>query len=236
MPKSTVEQIRQRFDNDVERFSNLETGQSATMDSPLCLELIATCAAKATPNAKAVLDVGCGAGNYTIRLLRELPDLDCTLLDLSRPMLDRAAQRVTAATLGKVRTVQADIREAEFAVGSFDLILAASVLHHLRTDDEWRAVFKRFYELLRPGGSVWIFDLLDHAGAAVRGVMQSRYGDYLAGLKDTAYRDAVFAYVEKEDTPKPLVFQLELLKQAGFEQIDVLHKNGPFAAFGALKT
>ncbi len=29
MPKSTVEQIRQRFDNDVERFSSLETGQSA---------------------------------------------------------------------------------------------------------------------------------------------------------------------------------------------------------------
>jgi hypothetical protein len=27
--KSTVEQIRQRFDKDVERFSNLETGQSA---------------------------------------------------------------------------------------------------------------------------------------------------------------------------------------------------------------
>lgn len=27
--KSTVEQIRERFDHDVERFSNLETGQSA---------------------------------------------------------------------------------------------------------------------------------------------------------------------------------------------------------------
>ena len=27
--KSTVEEIRQRFDADVERFSNLETGQSA---------------------------------------------------------------------------------------------------------------------------------------------------------------------------------------------------------------
>jgi hypothetical protein len=30
MTKSTVEQIRQRFDKDVERFSNLET-QSATV-------------------------------------------------------------------------------------------------------------------------------------------------------------------------------------------------------------
>jgi tRNA (cmo5U34)-methyltransferase len=29
--KSTIEEIRQRFDGDVERFSNLETGQSATI-------------------------------------------------------------------------------------------------------------------------------------------------------------------------------------------------------------
>ena len=43
--KSTVEEIRARFDNDVERFSNLETGQSATIDAPLALELIAEAAA-----------------------------------------------------------------------------------------------------------------------------------------------------------------------------------------------
>ena len=29
--KSSVEQIRHRFDNDVERFSNLQTGQVATI-------------------------------------------------------------------------------------------------------------------------------------------------------------------------------------------------------------
>ena len=39
--KSTVEEIRERFDADVERFSNLETGQSATVDAPLAMSLIA---------------------------------------------------------------------------------------------------------------------------------------------------------------------------------------------------
>jgi hypothetical protein len=42
--KSTVEEIRQRFDADVERFSNLETGQSATVDAPLALALVAEAA------------------------------------------------------------------------------------------------------------------------------------------------------------------------------------------------
>ena len=47
--KSTVEEIRARFDKDVERFSNLDTGQSATIDAPLALELIAEAAAATTP-------------------------------------------------------------------------------------------------------------------------------------------------------------------------------------------
>ena len=98
--KSTVDEIRARFDVDVERFSNLETGQSATIDAPLMLELVAqAAAATATQPAGAmrVLDIGCGAGNYTLKLLEELPGLGVTLVDLSRPMLDRAQQRVAAA-------------------------------------------------------------------------------------------------------------------------------------------
>ena len=94
--KSTVEEIRQRFDADVERFSNLETGQSATVDAPLAMALVAEAAACTTPQARQVLDVGCGAGNYTLKLLQHLPNLDVTLIDLSGPMLARASERVSA--------------------------------------------------------------------------------------------------------------------------------------------
>src|SRR4051812_19207513 len=156
--KSTVDEIRARFDADVERFSNLDTGQSATVDAPLALELVAGAAAAVTPHARHVLDVGCGAGNYTLKLLERLPDLDVTLLDLSRPMLDRAAQRVTGATTGAVNAVQGDVRSVRLADGTFDIILAAAVLHHLRTDDEWRAVFAPLYRWVPPGGAGWVFD------------------------------------------------------------------------------
>ena len=35
--KSSVPEIRDRFDGDVERFSNLETGQTATFDAALAM-------------------------------------------------------------------------------------------------------------------------------------------------------------------------------------------------------
>ena len=237
--KSTVEQIRIRFDNDVERFSNLETGQSATMDAPLCLELVTSAAAAVTPQAKSVLDIGCGAGNYTLKLLQKISNLNCTLMDLSQPMLDRARQRVSAATTGVVTTLQQDVRDAHFAPESFDIVLAAAVLHHLRTDQQWRQVFASILRWLRPGGSLWIFDMVEHSSPTVQQAMWLRYGDYLSGLKGGGgaagekYRDSVFAYIEAEDTPKPLLWQIKLLVDVGFVDLEILHKNGPFAAFGA---
>jgi tRNA (cmo5U34)-methyltransferase len=233
--KSTVEEIRQRFDADVERFSNLETGQSATVDAPLVMALIAKAAALCTPNSRSVLDVGCGAGNYTLKLLERLPNLDVTLIDLSAPMLERAAERIGKVTSGKITLIQGDVREVVAPAGKFDIILAASVLHHLRTDTEWRNVYSSFYGALNPGGSLWAFDLVESSIPTVGQLMKEQYGDYLTRLKDEAYRDHVFAYVEKEDTPRSLTFQLDQLREVGFRQIDVLHKNVCFAAFGAVK-
>lgn len=233
--KSSVEQIRARFDKDVERFSNLETGQSATVDAPLVLDLISAAAAAASPGATSLLDIGCGAGNYTLMLLQHLPQLNIALVDLSQPMLDRATERLAPVRQGSLVTHQADIRELELGLQQFDIITAAAVFHHLRSEEEWRAVFTKCYHALRPGGSIWISDLIEHASPAVGALMRTRYGEYLCGLKGEAYREQVFAYIEQEDTPRSLIFQLDLLRAVGFRQVDVLHKNSVFAAFGAIK-
>jgi tRNA (cmo5U34)-methyltransferase len=233
--KSTVEEIRARFDRDVDRFSNLETGQTAAVDAPLALDLIAEAAAVTTPHARRLLDIGCGAGNYSLKVLERLPGLDVTFLDLSRPMLDRAVERVRVVTAGTVRAVQADIRDADLAEGAFDVVVAGAVFHHLRGDGEWRDVVAKVYRAVAPGGSVWVFDLVDSDLPAVRAASWARYGKYLEGLKGPAYRDEVFAYVEQEDTPRSVVYQLDLLRAVGFAEVEVLHKSACFAAFGAVK-
>ena len=216
MNKSTVDEIRERFDEDVERFSNLDIGQTTTIDSPLMMELVTQAAAATNPRASHILDVGCGAGNYSLKLMRSLPDVNVTLVDLSRPMLDRAAERITAVSKGSIQAYQGDIRALEFPVAHFDIILAAAVLHHLRSVDEWRAMFNKFHRILKPGGSVWIVDLIEQSTAAVQALMRARYGEYLVEFKDQAFRELVFGYIEKEDTPRPLVFQLDLLREVGF--------------------
>jgi len=179
--KSSLQEIEERFDNDVERFSNLETGQKTTLDATFNMELMAQGIATNYPHLRDVLDIGCGAGNY-------------------------------------------------------DVIIATAVLHHLRDDEDWEKAFANFYTWLKPGGSIWIFDLVHQATAELQNLIYTdKYGDYLTSLKDEAYRDHVFDYIEKEDSPRPLMYQLELLKQVGFKQVDILHKNLCFASFVGFK-
>src|SRR6185295_4029207 len=143
--KSSVEEIRQRFDADVERFSNLDTGQSAAIDAPLVLDLVAGAAAAVSSGPIRLLDVGCGAGNYTLKLLERVPLAEVTLVDLSRPMLERAQERIGQQTKAPIRAIQGDIREIPLDAGHYDVIVAAAVLHHLRTDDQWRSVFSKLH-------------------------------------------------------------------------------------------
>ncbi len=233
--KSTTEQIRQRFDADVERFSKLETGQQATMDAPMILDVVSRSAACHVRPHETLLDLGCGAGNFTLRVLSQVSPLDCVLVDLSRPMLERAAQRVKAATSGSVQTIQSDMRLLSFEPASFDMILAGQVLHHLREDDQWQAMFARLYEWLRPAGTLFVADFVAFDDAGIQTVMMSRYAEHLENLGGAEYRDKVLAYCDAEDSPRSVKYQFDLLRTVGFRDFDVLHRNALFAAFYAKK-
>ncbi|TWU39520.1 hypothetical protein Poly41_23750 [Novipirellula artificiosorum] len=234
--KSSTDVITARFDGDVERFSNLETGQSATIDAPLSMQLITEAAVRLTPNIERVLDIGCGAGNNTLKLRQVYGKLFASdLLDLSATMLARAKQRVNEAGIEAVTTWRSDLRDAELPKESYDVVLAAAVLHHLRDDEDWRAAFEKIISVLRPGGSFWITDLVVQETAPVHELMWSRYGDYLEGLGGVEYRQKVFEYIDREDSPRPVTYQIDLLRRVGFAHVELLHKNSCFAAFGGWK-
>jgi tRNA (cmo5U34)-methyltransferase len=235
MKKSTTQEIKERFDNDVERFSNLETGQVATIDATISLELITEAAKRIVPDAATILDIGCGAGNYTLKMLSKKPNLDCTLVDLSLPMLDKAFERVSEVTNGKVEVRQGDIREVNLPENHFDIILAGAVLHHLRDDEDWETTFRKLFKLLKPGGCLMISDLITQDTGILNEYTWKIYGDYLEGIGGTEYRQKVLDYIEIEDSPRSMNYQLDLMKKVGFSNVEILHKNMCFGAFGGIK-
>src|SRR3546814_10528238 len=98
--------------------------------------------------------------------------------------------------------------------------MAAAVLHHLRDDEDWEHVFTRLYRLLKPGGSLWISDLtVQQTPAIQRLIYEKRFGDYLVRLGDEAYKRKVFAYIEEEDSPRSVNYQMKLLERTGFRTV-----------------
>ncbi|WP_432797376.1 class I SAM-dependent methyltransferase [Poriferisphaera sp. WC338] len=244
--KSTAEEIRERFDHDVDRFSNLEIGQTAAIDGALCLNMIAECAAATYPKMTHVLDIGCGAGNFSLNLIKhlreqqDLPpdepmDLQITLIDLSPNMLERAVQRLMPHTSGTITPICDDFQHVTIMDDQYDVVLAGAVLHHLREDKQWQDAFVKIYTTLKPGASLWVFDMIAHDNSSAQQACQKLYSDYLIAFKDEAYRDEVFAYIEKEDTPRSLGWQSRQLYAAGFSDVDVLHKHALMAAYVATK-
>lgn len=233
--KSSPEAIRANFDSQVERFSNLETGQTTAIDSPLCMELVARSAALLNPLAKRVMDLGCGGGNYAVKVTSFLPDVDCTLIDLSANMLAKAKERVLENINGTVMAIQGDYRDISLEENAYDVITAGTTLHHLREEAEWELVFTKVYRALSSGGTFWINDIVLGETEELNRMMLD---GWLSVLQKQVSPEEVDMYMERyesEDTPRTLSYQLNLMKQVGFQETMVLHKHFNFAAFGARK-
>ena len=233
--KSSPDSIRKNFDQQVERFSNLETGQTTAVDSPLCMELVARSAALLNPNATRVMDLGCGGGNYAVKVTSLLPDVDCTLIDLSANMLETAKQRVQENIKGSVTAIQGDDRDIDLGENFYDVITAGTTLHHLRGEEEWELVFGEIYRALKPGGTFWINDIVISETDEINRMMLD---GWLSMLQKQISPDEIEMYMnryESEDTPRTLSYQLDLMKKVGFTKTIVLHKHFNFAAFGARK-
>lgn len=127
------------------------------------------------------------------------------------------------------------MRNLDLPDNHFDIVLAAATLHHLRDDDDWELMFTKIYKALKPGGSFWVSDLIAHQSDVITKLFEDRYGSYIETLGGPEYRRKVEDYVNFEDTPRSLNYQLALLAKVGFSNIDVLHKNSCFAAFGTIK-
>jgi SAM-dependent methyltransferase len=99
-------------------------------------------------SGRAVLDAGCGGGEY-VRALQERGarargvEIDAEKLDKTR----------VAAGL-RARLVQGDLERAPFASACFDLVLLNEVLEHVPDDG---AALREAFRLLRPGGVLVVF-------------------------------------------------------------------------------
>jgi glycosyltransferase involved in cell wall biosynthesis/ubiquinone/menaquinone biosynthesis C-methylase UbiE len=99
-------------------------------------------------NGKAVLEVGCGRGDFSIWLARNNPEAQITAVDFSPAAIGIARSRCSEP-LTNLRFETGDAESLSFSPESFDLVISCECLEHVLRPDKMAAEISR---VLKPGG------------------------------------------------------------------------------------
>jgi SAM-dependent methyltransferase len=145
-----------------------------------------------TPTFSRFLELGCGTGFFSRRILETFPKVSGILVDGSAEMLEKARLAV-AEVSHRVQLRESrfeDFPWQEFA-GQLDMVFSSFAIHHQTDEEKWKT-FAGVFSALGPGGR---FIYLDH----VRGDddEESALLEYLA-CKDIQRRLKAKLRVEKD--------------------------------------
>jgi len=179
-----------------------------------------------------ILELGCGTGEFTRKVLDHYPKARVIGVDYSSRMLAEAHKKLDR--YGH----RLDLRRGNFAQVDFpndlDVVISTLAIHHL-TDPQKLELFKKIYHHLQcegwfANGDVTLFESNRHAllPLQVRQEQAAAAGYELNILdEETASGSG--------DYPTTLKTQLNLLEIAGFQKIDVIWKFYQFAVYGGFK-
>lgn len=115
------------------------------------------CLRRAVPLTRSsrVLSLGCGTGEYEIALAPTVGRL--LAVDLSAIAITEAQRRARDAGLANLGFEQASLDDLDLQPGSFDVVYALGVLHHLSVDER-AALLAHAHRWLTPGGTFYARD------------------------------------------------------------------------------
>jgi 3-hydroxy-5-methyl-1-naphthoate 3-O-methyltransferase len=158
---------------------------------------------------RKLLDVGGGSGAFDIELCLRYPNLSATVYDL--PFVTEIAEgRVAEAGLGDRITIRSGDFFADPKYPPHDVILLSMIMHDWGEQED-RAILRKCYEALTPGGAVVISELLvndEKDGPAPAALMSLNMlietvggrnytpAEYRAWLEDIGFREVRVVWFE----------------------------------------
>jgi trans-aconitate methyltransferase len=202
------------------------------------------------PDTFIALDLACGPGAISQRLLARFAQARCIAVDLD-PVLLTMGQQVLGTIGGRLQWVEADLTTSswtdQLGVEQVDAVLSTTALHWLPTDDLIR-VYRQLGQIVRPGGVVLNGDhmafeatqtafqtVADHFKARQQEEAFARGGgenweQWWQTLKAEPGLEALFdererrmAWRQQADSYRPsFALHEAALRDAGFQQVGVI--------------
>jgi len=96
---------------------------------------------------KAILELGCGTGNYTLLLADKFKEASIVALDISQAMLIQARKKITGHHIEFIQADAAEFRTQQH----FDLITSNACLQWV---GDLNLILSNYRRMLKPGGTI----------------------------------------------------------------------------------
>lgn len=177
-----------------------------------------------------VIDLGIGTGALTEACLATLPEAHVVGLDADQAILDAARFRLR-------RHANVEFHHDSFlqvTLTPADAVIACIALHHIAESEEKRALYRRIFEALRPGGMLACGDYFPSAEPKLAAEHRRSWLRHLERTYSSTEAEGYLQAWSGEDTFFPLAAELDWLSEAGFTA-EVLWRADGFAVVAGIR-
>ena len=200
------------------------------------------------PYLQQVVELGCGEGLLSEKVLNQFPEAKVTGMDLSPLMLEKTRVRLSAFG-SRFATVAFDLGAMQWRsqLGKVSAFISSLAIHHL-DDGQKKSLYQDLFDHLIDNGMVVIADIvrpLSNIGHEIAGDLWDRY---VKQKSESLHQQAAYKTFKGEgwnhfqnpgldpiDKPSSLLDQLLWLLEAGFKEVDVYWMYAGHAIFAGRK-
>ena len=200
-------------------------------------EIVTTAASAYLQQGGLVVDLGTSHGEGIIQIARACPRAHFLGIETSEPMMTRARECIAAANVrNDVRLVQGDLRDPDqYPTERAQVVLSVLTLQFIPIEHRQRIIYQVRRSLSGESGALILVEKVLGASAPLDALMVESY--HTLKIRNGYDRDEVrrkALALEGVLVPVTARMNEELLRGAGFAQVDCIWRHYNFAAWVAL--
>lgn len=174
-----------------------------------------------------IIDLSCGTGAISHTIQQQYTQAKFTLVDIAENMLKIAEQK-----LGKsCAYINSDFNSFNFDK-QYDVIVSSLALHHLEIDSDKQLFYNKIYKALKDGGVFINGDVIKAQTDKLQNTFIEKWVVYMSRSVDIQeINEKWLSNYYAEDRLISLMNHLEMSKNAGFKDIDVVWKYYGFSVY-----
>ena len=205
-----LEKMAEFFDNRLEDYDNHQLTCIESAD-----EFFSFTARLLPKNECHVLDLGCGTGLELEYYFKLNPNAKITGIDLAPRMLNALKNKFPNKD---IKLILGSYFDVPFERNFYDAVVSVESLHHYVKEEKVR-LYKKIYDSLKEGKS---FILTDYFSLSNEEEFMHRNNLEILKIELCINDNEFYHY----DTPLTVEHEIEVLKEAGFNKVEVLNSWG----------